>query len=164
MPRKITTTVTFPSLASTILPNIVIDTVGTVVPQYCLNGNKPSEGDIFYYKSIYMKNNINVEGVIRSVYYDSITSTNGCNYKFSEIKTISKINLRDEKLNKIFKHMRTKILNTISDLCTNFVYYDRKEDDELSISDLEDAVNSGLITIDEMVAEFRKNLEQSLLK
>jgi dTDP-4-amino-4,6-dideoxygalactose transaminase len=55
--------------------------------------------------------------------------------------------------------MKKLILNTIKDLCSNFLYYDRKEDEELSIEDLNNAVKSGVITVDEMVDEFRKNLE-----
>lgn len=60
--------------------------------------------------------------------------------------------------------MKQIILDTIGDLCSDFVFYDRKEDEELSIEQLKEAVNSGEITIDEMVAEFRKNLEESFNK
>lgn len=59
--------------------------------------------------------------------------------------------------------MKEIILNTISDLCSNFLYYDRKEDEELSIEQLEDAVESGEITIDEMVEKFRENLENTFI-
>jgi dTDP-4-amino-4,6-dideoxygalactose transaminase len=58
--------------------------------------------------------------------------------------------------------MKHRILETINDLCINFLYYDRKEDNELSIEELNEAVKSGEITIDEMVAEFRKHLEDTL--
>jgi len=51
------------------------------------------------------------------------------------------------------------IIATISDLCSNFLYYDRKEDEYLSMDQLNKAVADGKITIDEMVTEFRKNLE-----
>lgn len=54
--------------------------------------------------------------------------------------------------------MKQLILNTISDLCYNFLYHDRNEDDELSTEQLNEAIRSGEITIDEMVAEFRKYL------
>lgn len=57
--------------------------------------------------------------------------------------------------------MKQKILNTISDLCSDFLYYDRKEDEKLSADQLNEAVDSGEITIDEMVAEFRKHLENT---
>ena len=54
--------------------------------------------------------------------------------------------------------MKQKILDTIQDLASSFLYYDRKEDEELSIEDLNGAVKNGEITIDEMVAEFKKHL------
>jgi len=57
--------------------------------------------------------------------------------------------------------MKQIILETIQDLCTNFLYYDRKEDERLSVKQLNKAVKSGKITVDEMVLEFRKNLENT---
>lgn len=54
--------------------------------------------------------------------------------------------------------MKEEILNTINDLCADFLYYDRKEDECLTIEQLNEAVKSGEITVDEMVAEFRKHL------
>lgn len=59
--------------------------------------------------------------------------------------------------------MKQIILNTISDLCSNFLYYDRKEDEELSMGQLNEAVKSGEITVDEMVNAFRKHLEDTFL-
>lgn len=58
--------------------------------------------------------------------------------------------------------MKEKILNLIKDLCSDFLYYDRKEDSEISVDQLIYAVNDGEITIEEMVQEFRKNLENTL--
>jgi hypothetical protein len=55
--------------------------------------------------------------------------------------------------------MKQTILNTINDLCADFLYYDRKEDEDLSSNQLKEAVESGEITVNEMVAEFRKKLE-----
>lgn len=57
--------------------------------------------------------------------------------------------------------MRKIILDTISDLCADFLYYDRKEDEYLSSEELNQAVQDGVITIDEMVGEFRKHLEET---
>jgi len=54
------------------------------------------------------------------------------------------------------------ILSTISDLCSDFLYYDRKEDEDLSVKKLNKAFKKGVITIDECVAEFRKHLENTL--
>lgn len=57
--------------------------------------------------------------------------------------------------------MKEIIINTIDDLCSKFLYYDRKEDEELSADQLNQAVRKGIITVDEMVAEFRKHLENT---
>jgi predicted RNA-binding protein associated with RNAse of E/G family len=53
------------------------------------------------------------------------------------------------------------ILNTIEELCSDFLYYDRKEDETLGIEELDNAVKDGTITIDEMVEAFRKHLEDT---
>lgn len=58
--------------------------------------------------------------------------------------------------------MRKLILDAIHDLCQDFLYYDRKEDEDLSIEHLKLAVKNSEITIDEMVAEFKKHLENNL--
>jgi predicted RNA-binding protein associated with RNAse of E/G family len=57
--------------------------------------------------------------------------------------------------------MKQTILDTISDLCIDFLFYDRKEDEQLSSDQLEEAVKSGEITIDDMVNEFRKHIEEA---
>jgi len=57
--------------------------------------------------------------------------------------------------------MKQTILDTISDLCSDFLYYDRKEDEDLTMEQLNEAVKQGEITIDEMVEEFRKHLENT---
>jgi hypothetical protein len=57
--------------------------------------------------------------------------------------------------------MKQIILNIIDDLCKDFVYYDRKNDEDLTAEQLNDAVRSGEITIDEMVSAFRKHLEET---
>jgi len=59
------------------------------------------------------------------------------------------------------KDKKQVILNTIEDLVSKFVYYDRKEDEELSMKQLNKAVKDGIVTIDEIVAEFRKHLENT---
>lgn len=57
--------------------------------------------------------------------------------------------------------MKQKIIDIISDLCSDFLYYDRKEDEDLSMEQLNKAVADGEITIEEMVVEFRKHLENT---
>lgn len=55
--------------------------------------------------------------------------------------------------------LRLAILGKAKDAATNFVYYDRKEDEECSVDDLQNAVAAGVVTWDEIAAEFRKGLE-----
>jgi hypothetical protein len=57
-------------------------------------------------------------------------------------------------------NMKQKILDAIDDLCSNFLYYDRKEDEDLSSEQLEQAVKKGDITIEEMVEKFKQCLER----
>lgn len=53
---------------------------------------------------------------------------------------------------------KEKILNTVTDLVSNFAYYDRKEDDELPVGAIEQAIKDGVITLDEIVNHFRDQL------
>lgn len=58
--------------------------------------------------------------------------------------------------------MKNLILGTIGDLVSNFLYYDRKEDEELPKGKIDEAVKNGTITIDEMVEKFRKELTDNI--
>jgi hypothetical protein len=55
--------------------------------------------------------------------------------------------------------MKEKILDTIDDLCSDFLYYDRKNDEDLSFEQMDEAVKNGEITIEEMVDKFKQCLE-----
>lgn len=50
----------------------------------------------------------------------------------------------------------------IEDMISNFLYYDRKEDCQLPVGAIEEAVKSGELTIDEMVECFRKHLTEGV--
>ena len=56
------------------------------------------------------------------------------------------------------KDVKQLILDAIEDLCSNFVFYDRKEDEDLSINKLNKAVKDGIITVAEMVEHFENCL------
>lgn len=58
--------------------------------------------------------------------------------------------------------MKNLILGKISDLVSDFLYYNRKNDEELSVEDLENAIKNKEITIDEIVDEFRKKLTERI--
>lgn len=53
------------------------------------------------------------------------------------------------------------ILGTIKDIVSQFLYYDRKEDTELSIEDLKQAIKNNDISIDEIVDTFKKELNKN---
>jgi len=54
--------------------------------------------------------------------------------------------------------MKEIILDTISDMVTDLFYYNRKNDDELPIGEIEKLIKNGDITIDEMVNEFKNSI------
>lgn len=49
-------------------------------------------------------------------------------------------------------------ISVIEDLVINLFYYDRKEDEELEVGDLEDLIESGDLTVDQIVETFKNNL------
>lgn len=60
------------------------------------------------------------------------------------------------------KDKRQLILDTLSDLLTQFFYYDRKEDDRLPVGAIEKAIRKGKISVEELVDEFREIVERSV--
>ena len=58
--------------------------------------------------------------------------------------------------------LREKIMNTISDSISCFLYYDRKEDEELPREAIEKAIADGIITVDDIVARFESELRANL--
>lgn len=49
-------------------------------------------------------------------------------------------------------------MNTISDLVSSLLYYDRKEDEEMPRGAIEKMIDDGEVTVDEMVAKFSDEL------
>lgn len=49
---------------------------------------------------------------------------------------------------------RVTIQNTVTDLVANLFYYARKEDEDLPVGGIQEAVAAGEITVDEIVAQF----------
>lgn len=54
--------------------------------------------------------------------------------------------------------MKDRILNKISDLVADLLYYNRKEDEELPEGRIEELISLGEITIDEMVERFKQEI------
>lgn len=51
------------------------------------------------------------------------------------------------------------ILDIVGDLVGRFTYYDRKESETLPMGSLDEAIAGGEVTVEEIVAQFRKVLE-----
>lgn len=73
----------------------------------------------------------------------------------------------ENKLHKIqivinLKIMIGKIENTIEDLVSVFLYYDRKEDEDLPRGAIEKAIKDGLITKEQIIKKFSESLNKGL--
>ena len=58
---------------------------------------------------------------------------------------------------------RDYIAGIVEDTISNFLYYDRKSDEDLGVDDIENAVRDEIITVDEIVQLFREQLEHNLI-
>jgi len=47
------------------------------------------------------------------------------------------------------------IKDTITDMVSNLLYYNRKDDEELEVGDIEKAIKDGVITVDEICELFK---------
>lgn len=57
--------------------------------------------------------------------------------------------------------LRNTIFDIVEDLVTDFLYYDRKDDDEIGVEELDGAIKSGIITVEEIIAHFTKKLRHT---
>ena len=57
---------------------------------------------------------------------------------------------------------RQTIIDTVTDLVSDFLYYDRKDDKELPRGSIREAVEAGEITEAEIVAHFAKTLSEKI--
>ena len=58
--------------------------------------------------------------------------------------------------------MRDNILTTVADLVLSFLYYDRKEDEDLPRGAIEKAIANKDVSIDEIAALFKAKLIEGL--
>ena len=56
--------------------------------------------------------------------------------------------------------LKDNILGTVDDLVSDFLYYDRKEDEYLPRGAIQCAIEDGVVSVDEIVGRFRKGLEE----
>tara|TARA_R110000772_G_scaffold162415_3_gene273636 strand:- start:297 stop:485 length:189 start_codon:yes stop_codon:yes gene_type:complete len=57
---------------------------------------------------------------------------------------------------------KKQILSTVDDLVSNFLFYDRKEDEDLPRGAIESAIERGEISVDDIADRFRYLLNESL--
>lgn len=60
------------------------------------------------------------------------------------------------------KTRRELIRDTLDDLVSNFLYYDRKEDEDLPRGAIDEAVVTGEVSLDELVGWFRELLDAGI--
>lgn len=58
--------------------------------------------------------------------------------------------------------MDKTIENNVKDLVAKFLYYDRKEDEDLELGEIERQLDNGELTVDEIVSVFRTELEKNV--
>jgi hypothetical protein len=57
---------------------------------------------------------------------------------------------------------RQRILDEVTDLVSNFLYYDRKEDEELPRGAIEQAIANREVTVDEIGYLFKAKIDEGL--
>ena len=68
----------------------------------------------------------------------------------------------DDKVEESMTTRKQRILNTAEDFVSNFLYYDRKEDEDLPRGQIEEAIQSGEISVDEIIGHIRQKLVEGL--
>jgi hypothetical protein len=57
--------------------------------------------------------------------------------------------------------LRCRIMDVASDLMSNFLYYDRKEDENLPVGTIEKALYDGTVLIEDIIDEWRNELQKA---
>jgi len=70
--------------------------------------------------------------------------------------------LRNETVNEKQENARKIIFSTIEQSVSNMLYYDRKEDEDCPVDFIENSIKAGYITVDEIIEEISKVLNNSV--
>ena len=57
--------------------------------------------------------------------------------------------------------MKERILGYVEDLVSDFLYYHRKEDEDLPVGAIEQAIDDGIITVDEIAQAFKDKIVEN---
>ena len=57
---------------------------------------------------------------------------------------------------------KDKILALVESQVMDLLFYDRKECEDFNVGDIESAIKSGVVTVDDMVACYRAHIEGSI--
>ena len=88
--------------------------------------------------------------------------------KLSDLKTfeeVLEVHIRDPEFKKEWDRyieIKETILNAVESLVSDFLYYGRKEDEELPQGSIEKAIDEGLITLEEILIHFKEKLIEGL--
>ena len=63
---------------------------------------------------------------------------------------------------KPMKTRRTKILNLVEDMVSDLLYYNRKEDDDLPIGSIEEAIKNEEVSTEDIVKLFEFHLNKNI--
>ena len=58
--------------------------------------------------------------------------------------------------------MKDEIIAAVDDLVAGFLYYDRKEDEDLTNGAIETAIDRGDITVDDIVSRFEEKIRENI--
>ena len=58
--------------------------------------------------------------------------------------------------------MNKLVLDSVTDLVSDFLYYHRKEDEELPVGEIERMIRLGKITVEEIVSAFETELRENI--
>lgn len=60
--------------------------------------------------------------------------------------------------------MKYILVNVIKDSVVDLLYYDRKEDEDLPVGAIEEMIEGGILSIDEMVEIYKNELTKQLVE
>lgn len=93
-------------------------------------------------------------------YYQAYSQNKSPRFKTLLIRSIQKIDYKELMAD---VPVSDEILsNVIQDLVSNFVYYDRKSDEDLNVDQLQNFFNSDHMALDKCVSLFKKHLEDKI--